>query len=210
MNPIKIAVLISGHGRGSNMQAIIDACKDGRINGQVAIVIGVRNEAPAIERAQAAGVETLILNPKEFPSVDDYDTALFDALTSRGIDLICLAGYMRILGDSIVKKYRNRIMNTHPALIPMFCGKGMYGIHVMNAAIERGVKVSGCTVHFVDEEYDHGPIILQKVVPVLDDDTPESLWARILPEEHKTYVKAVQLFADGRLEVVNRRVIIKE
>ena len=156
MKPIRIAVLVSGHGRGTNLQAIIDACKDGRIDGEVAVVVGVRPDAPAMERASAAGVGTVVLNPKEFASADDYDSALLDALTSRRVDLICLAGYMRILGQPIIDAYRNRIMNTHPALIPMFCGKGMYGMHVHEAAIERGVKFSGCTVHLVDEDYDTG------------------------------------------------------
>lgn len=209
MKPIRIAVMVSGHGRGTNMQAIIDACEDGRINGEVAVVIGVRPDAPALERAEASGVKTVVLNPKEFDSVEDYDRELLEILQSGNIDLICLAGYMRILGQNIVDSYRNRIMNTHPALIPSFCGKGMYGIHVHEAAISRAVKVSGCTVHLVNEEYDAGPIILQTVVPVLDDDTPETLAARILPEEHKTYVRAIQLFAEGRLEVVGSRVIIR-
>lgn len=191
------------------MQAIIDACKDGRINGEVAVVIGVRPDAPALERAEASGIKTVVLNPKESDSVEDYDREMLEILQSGNIDLICLAGYMRILGQNIVDSYRNRIMNTHPALIPSFCGKGMYGIHVHEAAISRGVKVSGCTVHLVNEEYDAGPIILQTVVPVLDDDTPETLAARILPEEHKTYVRAIQLFAEGRLEVVGSRVIIR-
>lgn len=209
MRPIRIAVMISGHGRGTNMQAIIDACKDGRINGQVAVVIGVREDTPAIGRAQESGVKTIVLNPKQFESVEDYDRAVFETLQSSEIDLICLAGYMRILAQSIVSAYQNRIMNTHPALIPMFCGKGMYGMHVHEAAIARGVKVSGCTVHFVDEEYDAGPIIVQTVVAIEDDDTPESLAAKILPEEHKAYVRAIQLFSEGRLEVVNRRVKLK-
>ena len=190
------------------MQAIIDACKDGRIEGEVAVVVGVRPDAPAMERAAAAGVETVVLSPKEFVEPDDYDRALVDALQSRRIDLVCLAGYMRKLGQPVIDAYRNRIMNVHPALIPMFFGQGMYGSRVHEAAIERGIKVSGCTVHFVDEDYDTGPIILQIVVPVLDDDTPETLAARILPEEHKTYVRAIQLFAEGRLEVVGRRVRI--
>jgi phosphoribosylglycinamide formyltransferase-1 len=188
------------------MQAIIDACNDGRIDGEVAVVIGVREDAPAIGCAQAAGAKTVVLNPKEFSSVDDYDAAVFQTLQSNEVDLICLAGYMRMLGQKTVETYRNRIMNTHAALIPMFCGKGMYGMHVHEAAIARGVKASGCTVHFVDEEYDAVPIILQTVVPVEDDDTPETLAARILVEEHKAYVRAIQLFADGRLEVVDRRV----
>lgn len=210
MKRVKIAVLISGHGRGTNMQAIIDGCTDGRVNGDVAVVIGVRSDAPAMERAATAGVETIVVSPKEYDSSGDYDQALLEALKSRDIDLICLAGYMRKLGQSIIDSYRNRIMNVHPALIPMFFGQGMYGSHVHEAAVARGVKVSGCTVHFVDEDYDTGPIILQTVVPVEADDSPESLAARILPEEHKTYVRAIQIFAEGRIEVIGRKVKIAE
>ncbi|MEN6522027.1 MAG: phosphoribosylglycinamide formyltransferase [Armatimonadota bacterium] len=208
MNPVRIAVLVSGHGRGTNMQSIIDACKDGRVTGEVAVVIGVNADAPVMERAAVSGAETVVVNPKEFPSAGDYDRALLDVLQSRRIDLICLAGYMRKIGQSVIDAYRNRIMNIHPALIPMFFGKGMYGSHVHEAAIERGVKYSGCTVHFVDEDYDTGPIIVQTVVPVLDGDTPESLAARILIEEHKTYAAAIQLFAEGKLKVVGRRVFV--
>lgn len=210
MRPIRIAVLVSGHGRGTNMQAIIDACRERRIDGEVAVVVGVRPDAPAMERAAAAGVETLVVNPKEFASGDEYDAALLDALQSRRIDLVCLAGYMRKVGQPVIDAYRNRMMNIHPALIPMFFGQGMYGIRVHEAALERGVKVSGCTVHFVDEDYDTGPVVLQTVVPVLEDDTPETLAARILPEEHRTYTRAIQLFAEGRLEVTGRRVRIRD
>jgi len=208
LKPIRIAVLVSGHGRGTNMQSIIDACKDGRITGEVAVVIGVRPDAPAMKRAAESGVETVVINPKEFDFPANYDQALLQALKSRQIDLICLAGYMRKIGQPVIDAYRNRIMNIHPALIPMFFGQGMYGSHVHEAAIERGVKISGCTVHFVDEDYDTGPIVLQSVVPVMDDDTPESLAARILPEEHKAYIQAIQLFAKGRLKVAGRKVII--
>lgn len=190
------------------MAAIIDACKDGHIDGEVAVVIGVKQDTPAIERAQAAGIKTLVLNPKELGK--SYDQALLSALKEHNIDLICLAGYMRMLDASVISAYRHKIMNTHPALIPMFCGKGMYGHHVHAAAIAYGVKVSGCTIHFVDEEYDTGPIILQSVVPVLDDDTSETLATRILPHEHKTYIEAVSLFAQDKLIVKGRRVSIQK
>jgi formyltetrahydrofolate-dependent phosphoribosylglycinamide formyltransferase len=206
---INIAVLVSGQGRGSNMQSIVDACASGQIDGEVAVVIGVKEDAPAIERATSAGVETVVIDPKDFGNADDYNEALLDVLKEREIDLICLAGYMRMLGQSIIDTFRNRIMNVHPALIPCFAGKGMFGHHVHEAAIKRGVKISGCTVHFVDENYDEGPIILQTVVPVEDDDTPDDLAARILPEEHKTYARAIALFAEGRLEVVDRRVRVR-
>lgn len=201
---INIAVLISGHGRGSNLQAIIDACSDGRIDGRVAIVIGVKDDAPAMQRARDNGIPAVEVRPKESASDEDYGRRLMEILSRNEVDLICLAGYMRILPLDIVRVYRSRIMNTHAALIPSFCGKGMYGEHVHNAVIEYGAKVSGCTIHFVDEQYDTGPIIIQKCVPVEEGDTPETLAARILPLEHQSYVEAIQLFAQERLAVEGR------
>jgi len=205
---IRIAVLVSGQGRGSNMQAIVDACKSGKIDGEVALVLGVKDDAPAMERARSQGIPTLAISPKAYESTDAYDAAVFDALDASDIDLICLAGYMRVLGQNVVDRWRNRIMNVHPALIPSFCGKGMYGHHVHEAVIARGVKFTGATVHFVDEEYDTGPIILQSIVPVAPDDTPDSIAAKVLVEEHKTYTQAIALFAAGRLRVVGRKVEI--
>lgn len=207
MNPgrIRIAVLVSGRGRGSNMQAIIDACRDGKINGDVVLVVGVRDEAPAMERARAAGVKTVTISPADCADPADYDAKLIRALDEHSIDLVCLAGYMRLLGPEIVKRYRNRILNVHPALIPSFAGKGMFGHHVHEAVVESGVKYTGVTVHLVDEHYDHGPIVLQAVVPVEEDDTPESLAAKVLPVEHETYTRAVALFAEGRIQVCGRR-----
>lgn len=205
---INIAVMVSGQGRGSNMQAIVDACKSGKINGRVALVIGVGEEAAAMERARAAGVKTAALNPRDFASDEDYNNAVLRVLMQSDIDLICLAGYMRVLGQCVVDAFRGRIMNVHPALIPSFCGKGMYGHHVHEAVIARGVRVTGVTVHFVDEDYDTGPIVLQTVVPVEPDDTPEALAARVLTHEHKTYTDAVALYADGRLCIRDRKVKI--
>lgn len=202
---IRIAILVSGKGRGSNMQAIVDACGSGRVNGEVALVLGVRDDAPAMQRARAAGVKTLSISPNDFSQTSDYDAAVLRALEEHSIDLVCLAGYMRLLGDETVRRYRNRIMNVHPALIPSFAGQGMYGHHVHEAVIESGVKFTGVTVHFVDEEYDHGPIVMQAVVPVDEDDTPDSLAARVLPVEHETYAAAVALFAEGRIAVNGRR-----
>lgn len=205
-DPIRIAVLVSGHGRGSNMQAIIDACKSGRVNGKVALVLGVKVDAPAIQRAHASGVDTLTISPKSFETTEDYDKAVHDALAQYRIDLVCLAGYMRILGAKTVDRWRNRILNVHPALIPSFCGKNMYGHHVHEAVIARGVKFTGVTVHLVDEEYDTGPIVLQRVVPVEEDDTPDTIAARVLEQEHQAYVEAVSLFADGKVKVEGRKV----
>ena len=203
--PIRIAVLVSGQGRGSNMQAIIDACSSGKISGEVALVMGVRNDAPAMERARSQGVNTMTIAPKQFPNVEAYDDAVFAALIENNIDLVCLAGYMRLLGADVIRHFHNRIMNVHPALIPSFCGQGMYGHHVHEAVIDRGVKYTGVTVHFVDEEYDRGSIILQVVVPVEMDDTADSLAARVLPMEHETYTTAISLFAAGRLKVEGRK-----
>lgn len=203
--PIRIAVLVSGRGRGSNMQAIVDACGSGRINGEVVLVLGVSDEAPAVQRAREAGVKTLIISPNDYSRAVDYDTAVLRALEDHAVDLVCLAGYMRLLGDETVRRYHNRIMNVHPALIPSFAGKGMFGRHVHEAVIESGVKFTGVTVHFVDEEYDHGPIVMQAVVPVEEDDTPDSLAARVLPVEHDTYTAAIALFAEGRIVVNGRR-----
>jgi phosphoribosylglycinamide formyltransferase 1 len=204
--PVNIAVLVSGQGRGSNMQAIVDACASGKIDGRVALVLGVRDDAPAMERARAAAVKTAAISPKAFDTEQGYNDAVLAALRDSSIDLICLAGYMRVLGQDIVDAYRGRIMNVHPALIPSFCGKGMYGHHVHEAVIARGVKVTGVTVHLVDEDYDTGPIVLQTVVPVEPGDTPDTLAARVLTHEHKTYTDAVALFAQGRLEIVDRKV----
>jgi phosphoribosylglycinamide formyltransferase-1 len=205
--PLRIGIFVSGHGRGSNMQAIIDSCKNGDIHGGAELVVGTRSDAEAITRAQEAGVETVIISPKKYEGDDPaYGEALLNALRKRNVELICLAGYMRILPLNVVDAYRGRIMNIHPALLPLFGGKGMYGENVHRAVIESGMKVSGCTVHFVDEHYDSGPIILQDTVPVLDEDTPETLAARILPVEHRSYSRAVQLFAEGRLRIEDRRV----
>ncbi len=206
---INIAVMISGHGRGSNMQAIIDACRDGRIDGRVAIVIGTRDDAPAMQRARDNGVTAVEVRPKAFETDEGYGGALLDVLADHEVDLICLAGYMRILPGSVISGYRSRVMNIHPALIPLFCGKGMFGEHVHQAVIDSGMKVTGVTVHFVDEQYDTGPIILQKCVPVEEGDTAETLAARVLVQEHNAYPEAIQLFAQSRLKVEGRIVQIR-
>jgi formyltetrahydrofolate-dependent phosphoribosylglycinamide formyltransferase len=201
---INIAVMVSGHGRGSNLQAIIDGCRDGRIDGRVAVVIGVNDDVPAMERAREQEIPAIAVSAKEFATDEGYGSRLLEILSGYNIDLICLAGYMRLLPLEVVRTYRSRVMNTHAALIPMFYGKGMYGEHLHKAVLDYGVKISGCTIHFVDEEYDTGPIIVQKAVPVEEGDTPETLVARILPHEHAAYVEAIQLFAEGRLRVEGR------
>lgn len=208
LTPLRIAVLVSGHGRGSNLQSLLDACADGRIAGSVVLVIGTRAGAPALDRAESAGVPTVVASPKAFADNIAYGDELLHLLAEHYIGLVCLAGYMRLLPDDVVHAYHGRIMNVHPALLPLFGGHGMYGEHVHQAVIESGMKVSGCTVHFVDNEYDHGPIIIQTAVPVHEGDTPEELAARILPEEHRAYARAVRLFAQNRLQIEGGRVHI--
>ncbi|MCS7301324.1 MAG: phosphoribosylglycinamide formyltransferase [Fimbriimonadales bacterium] len=207
----RIAILVSGAARGSNMQAIIEACRDGRIpDSAVVAVIGSRDDAPALQKAHALGIPTAVVNPAEFADADMYADTLLWTLQRAQPDLICLAGYMRLLPAPVVQAYPLQIMNIHPALLPLFGGKGMYGLKVHQAAIASGMKVSGCTVHFVDEQYDTGPIILQRCVPILDEDTPETLAARILPVEHETYIEAIRLFVQGKLRVEGRRVRVDE
>jgi phosphoribosylglycinamide formyltransferase-1 len=203
---IRLGVLVSGRGRGTNLQAIIDACERRETKAQVAVVISANPEAGAVERARTHGIETLIVDPKQFASADDYGRELLRLLQERQVDLVCLAGFMRKLPPLFIDAFRNRIMNIHPALLPAFGGQGMYGHHVHEAVITSGAKFSGVTIHFVDEEYDHGPIVLQAVVPVHDEDTPETLAVRVLEQEHKIYPQAIRLFAEGRLKVEGRRV----
>jgi len=204
---IRIAILLSGrHGRGSNMQAIAQACVEGRIDGRVALVIGNQTDSPALARAREMGLSALVISSRQ--SEETYAGALLAALHEAQTDLICLAGYMRKVPESVVSAYAGRIMNIHAALLPAFGGKGMYGLHAHQAVLDYGAKVSGCTVHFVDESYDTGPIILQTPVPVDEDDTAETLAARVLAAEHQSYPKAVALFAQGRLTVEGRRVRI--
>jgi len=208
----RIAILVSGRqGRGSNMQAIAAACASGQINGQVAVVIGSA-DSPALALAQELGLPTQVVLSRGITSrigEEFYSDALRLALDNAQTDLVCLAGYMRKVPETVVAEYAGRLMNIHAALLPAFGGQGMYGIHIHEAVLAYGAKVSGCTVHFVDEHYDTGPIILQSAVPVEEDDTPETLAARVLVAEHETYPRAVALFAAGRLSLEGQRVRIK-
>lgn len=199
---INIAVLVSG--RGTNLQSIIDAIKVGKIEGKISIVISDNRDAFALKRAEQNNIETRYINFKIFKNREDYDKKIVEYLKEKDVDLVVLAGYMRILSPYFIKMYKNKIMNIHPALLPSFPG-----LHSQRQAIEYGVKISGCTVHFVDEGIDSGPIILQKAVEVKDDDTAESLAERILKEEHQIYPQAIQLFCQGRLIVKGRKVFIK-
>jgi len=210
----RIAILVSGrHGRGSNMQAIAAACASGQISGQVAVVIGNAADSPALARAREIGLPTQAIPYRGITSrigEEFYSDALRLALDNAQTDLVCLAGYMRIVPDTVVAEYPGRMMNIHAALLPAFGGQGMYGHHIHEAVLAYGAKVSGCTVHFVDEHYDTGPIILQSAVPVEENDTPETLAARVLATEHETYPRAVALFAAGRLSLEGRRVRVLE
>jgi phosphoribosylglycinamide formyltransferase-1 len=208
-DPLRIGVLLSGRGRGTNLQAILAACADGRVPGRVAVVISIREGAPALDRAREAGVPAVHVDPERFADPSALDRELARVLEAHAVNLVALAGYMRLLSPDFLARFPGRVMNTHAALLPCFGGRGFYGRRVHEAVIESGARFSGATVHFVDEEYDHGPIIVQAVVPVHDDDTPDTLAARVLEEEHRLYVEAIRLFAEGRLEVRGRRVKIR-
>lgn len=207
---LNIAVLVSGG--GTNLQALIDAERAGKIeNGRISVVVASKPGVYALERARNAGIEGVVLARKDFDSVDDYSAALEKLLKEKKTDLIVLAGFMTITNAAFTKAFENRIINVHPALIPSFCGKGYYGLHVHEAALARGVKVSGATVHFVNEVCDGGPIILQKAVPVEPGDTPETLQRRIMEQaEWQLLPEAVSLFCAGRLSVDGAVVTIKD
>jgi phosphoribosylglycinamide formyltransferase-1 len=203
---LRVAVLASG--RGSNLQAVIDAIETGTVQAKIVAVISNKKEAPALERARRHGLSALFVDPNRYAGRPDsreaYDRELLDALRRHDVGLVLLAGYMKIVTRVLVEAFANRMMNIHPSLLPSFPG-----LDVQKKAIEWGCKLAGCTVHFVTEGVDEGPIILQAAVPILDDDTPETLAARILEQEHKIYPRAVQLFAEGRLRVEGRRVFIE-
>jgi phosphoribosylglycinamide formyltransferase-1 len=190
-------------GRGSNFMKIHDANLDGRINANIALVFSNKEDAAGLQIAKKRGLETLYINPKLYAEKEEYDKEIIHEARKRNVDLICLAGYMKVLTPMFCNEFKNRIMNIHPALLPSFPG-----LHVQQKAIDWGVRFSGASVHFVSTEVDMGPIILQAVVPVMQDDTEETLAARILVEEHKIYPESVRLFFEGKLEVRGRRVFI--
>lgn len=203
--PLRVAVLASG--RGSNLQAIIDAIEAGQVQAQIVAVLSNKREAVALERARKHGLTDIFVDPKPFAGRPDsreaYDRALLEILQQHDVELVLLAGYMKIVTAVLVNAYANRMMNIHPSLLPSFPG-----LDVQKKAIDWGCKLAGCTVHFVTEGVDEGPIIIQAAVPILDADTSETLAGRILLQEHKIYPRAVQLFAEGRLHVDSRRVVI--
>jgi phosphoribosylglycinamide formyltransferase 1 len=202
VTPLRVGVLASG--RGSNLQAILEACAGPAFPARVVVVISDRERATALERAQAAGSEAVFLNPKDFGDRESYDARITGILEERRVGLVCLAGFMRILSPAFVRAWRGRALNIHPSLLPAFAG-----LHPQRQALDHGAKVSGATVHFVDEGVDTGPIVLQSAVPVQPDDTVDTLAARILTEEHRLYPEAVRLFALGRLRIAGRQVIIE-
>ena len=207
---MKIAVLVSGG--GTNLQAIIDRIKSGYLEGiEISLVIASNDSAYALTRASDNGIPSKVIPVKSFSTREEWDEAMLSAVKEAGAELIVLAGYLTQLGAKITHEYRNRIINIHPALIPSFCGAGMYGIRPHEAVLKRGVKVSGATVHFVNENYDDGPIILQKAVDVLPDDTPEVLQQRIMKEcEQDILPRAIRLIADGKVYIKDNIAYVKE
>ena len=198
---IKLGILCSG--RGTDLQSIIDAIANKQLNAEIAIVLTDKNNVMALERAEKAGIKNLCIDRKTFDNKADFEAALLKELKNAKVDLVILAGFMRILSPSFVHEYKERIMNIHPSLLPSFPGA-----HAHRDVLAYGVKVSGCTVHFVDEGTDSGPIIMQATVEVKDDDTEETLAARVLEQEHIIYPKAIQLYIEGKLKIVGRKVLI--
>jgi phosphoribosylglycinamide formyltransferase-1 len=201
--PLILGVLASG--RGSNLQAILDAIDGGRCPARVAVVVSDRKDAAALDRARRTGIRAVHVDPQAHPDRRAFDDAIARVLDEHAVELVCLAGYMRLLSPDFVRRYPGRILNVHPALLPAFPG-----LRAQRQALEAGVRVAGATVHLVDEGVDTGPIVLQAAVPVLANDTEATLSARILTEEHRLYPEAIRLFAEGRIEVSGRRVVVKE
>ena len=201
---VRIAVLCSGG--GTNLQALIDAQEAGRIDGEIVLVLANASKAYALERARKHGIEARFISKKQAGSDEAFNDAILAELRRVGAELVVLAGYLPIVGRQIVRAYEHRIINIHPALIPAFCGPGMYGHHVHEAVLAYGAKISGATTHFVDEQVDHGGVIMQASVPVLEDDTPDTLAARVLTVEHRILPESVRLFCAGKLGVDGRRV----
>ena len=198
----RIAIFASG--RGSNAEALYQAMQAGEVNGEVDVVVSDYSTAAVLAKAQAWGVPSVAVERKAYGSKEDFEQALLDAIAPYTPDVVVLAGFMRLLGPTFINAYPNKIVNIHPALLPSFPG-----LHAQRQAVEAGVKVSGCTVHFVDYGMDSGPIIMQTAVPVMADDTEDSLAARILPHEHTTYKRALALLCDDKLEIINRTVHVK-
>ncbi|AGC69094.1 phosphoribosylglycinamide formyltransferase PurN [Thermoclostridium stercorarium subsp. stercorarium DSM 8532] len=207
---LRIGVMVSGG--GTNLQAILDRIEDGTLkNCSVVTVVSSNSEALAIERAKRKNIPVAVISRKSFDNEEDYNQALIAHMKKYGVELVVLAGFLSRLGESFINEYKNAIINVHPSLIPAFCGKGYYGIIPHRKALEYGVKITGATVHFVEPEYDSGPIILQKAVEVLPDDTPETLQKRVMEQaEWIILPEAIRLFSEGKLEINGRKVIIRD
>ncbi|MBX3119813.1 MAG: phosphoribosylglycinamide formyltransferase [Fimbriimonadaceae bacterium] len=188
MRKARLGILVGMKGRGSNMRAIAEACRDGKINAEVAVVITQAEGTPAVETAQALGLPIAIISHK----LENYGVQLKDALTSAGVDIVCLAGFMRLLPNEVLEAYENRVLNIHPALLPKFGGKGMWGMHVHEAVVAARESISGCSVHYVTEHYDEGQVILQLQTELETTDTPEDVAAKVLKLEHQAYPMAIQ------------------
>lgn len=202
---LRLAVLLSGS--GTTLQNLLDRIHSGRLPAEVVLVLASRDDAFGLVRAAQAGVPAEVVRRKDYAKADLFSEAIFSRCRKAKVDLVCLAGFLQLL--PIPDDFESRVMNIHPALIPAFCGKGYYGHHVHEAVLDYGARVSGCTVHFADNQYDHGPIILQRTVPVLSDDTPDSLAARVFQQECEAYPEAIRLFAEGKLRIDGKRVVIE-
>jgi phosphoribosylglycinamide formyltransferase-1 len=203
-SPIRLAVIVSAG--GTSLQNLIDRIADGRLRAEIGVVVSSNADVHALERARRSNIPTAVVSRKEAGSRAEFSRRIFAHCREARAHLVCMAGFLQLI--EVPEDFLGRVMNIHPALIPAFCGKGYYGHHVHEAALAYGVKVSGCTVHFADNEYDHGPIIVQRTVPVLDDDTPDRLAARVFGQECEAYPEAIRLFAEGKLRIEGRRVRI--
>ncbi len=208
MPQVKIGVLISGS--GTNLQSLIDNIETGNIKGKITVVISNRKDAYGLNRARQKNIDALYIRQKDYESFENFNDAIIDELKKHNVELVVLAGYLKILTSKFIEEYRNRIINIHPSLIPAFCGKGYYGIKVHEEVIKYGVKLSGATVHFVDEEADTGPIIIQEAVEVGYEDTAETLQQKVLNIEHKILPLAVKYYCEGKIQISGRKVKIKE
>ncbi|MFQ5731076.1 MAG: phosphoribosylglycinamide formyltransferase [Planctomycetaceae bacterium] len=203
--PLRLAVLISGG--GTTLQNFIETIAAGELDAEIAVVIAGSDNCGGIDKAKTAALNTTVVSRGSFADTESFSAAIFEILRAADVDLVTLAGFLSLI--RVPDDFRHRVMNIHPALIPAFCGKGYFGHKVHEAVLQRGAKISGCTVHFADDRYDHGPIILQRAVPVDDDDTPDTLAARVFEAECDAYPQAIRLFAAGRLEVTGRRVRVR-
>ncbi|MDF2440603.1 MAG: phosphoribosylglycinamide formyltransferase 1 [Abditibacteriota bacterium] len=203
----RIGVLVSGQGQGTNFGAIVDAIANGQLHTEVGLLIATKDAHGALQRAHDANIATLVLSPDKFSSSEEWDTCACDALRSAGVSAVCLAGYMRRISRIMLDAFPMRILNIHPSLLPAFGGQGMFGVRVHQAVIDHGCRVSGCTVHLLDDRYDGGPIVGQKCVPVEYDDTPESLAARVREAEHELYPQCIEWLVQDQLRLNGRRVV---